>query len=1006
MELPFQVDKYHFNNQRQASVLGDTFSGFSLEDQSPVFSFVFNEHILTEAQIEELRRATVVLAQKEHANVLKPLAWGVVEGRHYVAFPDFGRSLSSYENLKALPAAEMLFVLTQLLKALAFAESKEIMSHGFLRPENIRIALDSSEVKLAFFGYPAHELREDFAVTSESEILQGHMPPMVMADTMEPFQRDVYGLGLVGLELATAHASKDLLTESDRLNADRLRQILGEQQQLPLPLQELLYKMLTPVAEQRYSSFKQALDDVQGLGGKEQTGLRLTTFILDTLINGRFKLGGEVAHSRLSHVYSALDMRGTEETSDDRACVVKLTDLFHTRFKQLTSVRHEHLMSVYDVGVHFENGFVAMEAGLQSLEQLLIKRGTLPLPDAGRIVFQLCKALEGLQFSHISHHGAIKPSNVFLTTDLRTVKLGDALTAEYFLLHGNLNYTGAEYYTPEMIREQTIDIRSDIYALGTLFFEMLVGHPPFCFKIEPEIVEEHLNVHAAVRVEPALMSQEVKDMILRMLEKNPSVRYQTVEDLKGDLTRLLGYDKKQQVEVPNLLFDFAELSMVGKNTREKGEETLAVRLPAVHNRARGAIGLLVGHGKQTGDASRASEAALRGLRELLFHPGAVGPELARLQKSDPEAFLSEAIAHLNQQLYREAFSTGKVKSYGLSAILAIAQENTLYLYKVGDVEFSIFTRGTILDQATDKWTIIDEINVGNVDNALSGEVHERIGFGEVVRVQRLKRRLRDGDQLILISSALLHALSVSEVKELVTSTSEPSQAIELIRGDAIRRRLEGTISCVLLSIGNVTAFADENVSHAKKGLLARNFLAQGDTYLNDGRIDEAIEQYNQALSVNPNFAIIHHQLGTAYIRKGLSSYAISCFERALTLNSKLPSSYLEIADIMVRQGRQREILPLLRKSIAEGCRDAELFARLSRELIRVRNFDEAILYANYALEMNPTHPTAYKDRMSALKRRKALDTKLLGMFSARPRLSDDKKTKIVQEIVAEDDNEL
>jgi len=240
----------------------------------------------------------------------------------------------------------------------------------------------------------------------------------------------------------------------------------------------------------------------------------------------------------------------------------------------------------------------------------------------------------------------------------------------------------------------------------------------------------------------------------------------------------------------------------------------------------------------------------------------------------------------------------------------------------------------------------------------------------------------------------------------VTSSGETTQAIEMIRSDAIRRRLEGTISCVLLSIGNVIAFADEGISHAKKGMLARNFLAQGDSYLQDGRVDEAIEQYAQALEINPNFAIIHHQLGSAYIRKGLSSYAQSCFEKAILLNSKLSASYVEIAKLLRNQHREKDVLPLLRRAVAVGCRDSELFAMLGHELLRVRNFDEAILYASYALDVNPAHPTAFRDRMVAMRRRGAIDTKLLKMFSARPRLADDGKTRIAQEIeIKEEEDE-
>jgi tetratricopeptide (TPR) repeat protein len=249
--------------------------------------------------------------------------------------------------------------------------------------------------------------------------------------------------------------------------------------------------------------------------------------------------------------------------------------------------------------------------------------------------------------------------------------------------------------------------------------------------------------------------------------------------------------------------------------------------------------------------------------------------------------------------------------------------------------------------------------------------------------------------VILLSKSLTNALSISEIKELVTSASEPAQAMDMIKGDAIRRRLEGTISCVLLGVGNTAVFAEEGVSHSKKGLLARNFMAQGDTYLNDGRFDDAIEQYNQALQINPNFAILHHQMGVAYKRKGLLSYSQSCFDRALELNNKLAASYIEIVDILRYLKRQREVLPLLRKAVAEGCRDADLFAMLGRELLNVRNFDEAILYCSQALELNSQHATAFRDRMLAVKRRGALDTKLLKMLvQPRGRLSDDGRTRI------------
>jgi serine/threonine protein kinase/Tfp pilus assembly protein PilF len=1003
MTSSFQVDKFHFNNLLESTALGDRYSGFSLADQSKVQCLVLNEDLLAVDQVTELQRVTHVLAQREHPNVLLPLAWGSHAGRHYIVWPEFGRVLGSYANLKPLTPPELLLILRRLLKALIFAESREITCHQSLRPDTIQISLADNQVKLAFFGYPTLNLRETLEALDGTAPYTTYLPPAQLTELTEaPQQSDLYALGLIGLQLATALPLEELFSEEQKLQAEALRARLSSFDYLPLPIQELLYKLLNPVLVERYTGFQPVLDDVVSLAGEEETGLSFQTFILDTLINGRFKLGEELARGRISRLYSALDLR---DESGGRTCVVKLVDLrqrpemmevFHTRLKTLAGLHHEHVLDVLDVGVHFENGYLAMESGLVSLEELLIKRGTLPLTDAGRIVFQLCKALEGLHFNHIMYHGAIKPSNVFLTTDLRSVKLGDALVADFFLRHGNLNYIGAEYFNPEFIKDGECDVRSDLYALGVLLFEMMVGHPPFSFKIEDEIKHDHLYLAAATRVEPALLSHEVKDIILRLLEKNPAARYQTVAELKDDLTVLLGYDKKAQVEVPNLFFDFAELSMIGKNAREKSEETLAIRLPAVNNRARGAVALLIGHGEQLGDASRAATSALKHLRELLFNPGQIDGDFSKLQKTEPEAFLDRLLELLNQRMYREAFSQGKTKRWGVSAAIGIVQENTLFMHQLGDVHYMLLAQGGLVDVQQDKWTIADSAQLGDKEKALSADMFDRLGYGEMIEVKRIKRRLKDGDQLVLLSANLERALSVSEIKELVTSSNDPAQSIEMVRSDSIRRRLEGTISCVLLNVGNVMAYAEQTISHAKKGMLARNFLAQGDTYLNDAKVEEAIEQYTQALEINPNFAIIHHQLGVAYIRKGLSSYAQSCFERAIELNSKLGASYLEIARLLINQRRNRDVLPLLRSAVANGVKDGDVFAMLGHELIRIRSYDEAVLYLTYALDLDPGHPAAFRDRIIAVKRRGALDTKLMQMFATRPRLADDQKTVISQ----------
>src|SRR5262245_52569591 len=64
MQIPFQVDRFHINNLQAQGVLGDRYSGFSLEDQQPVVCLLINDQLMSVEQLEELKRVNIILAQK------------------------------------------------------------------------------------------------------------------------------------------------------------------------------------------------------------------------------------------------------------------------------------------------------------------------------------------------------------------------------------------------------------------------------------------------------------------------------------------------------------------------------------------------------------------------------------------------------------------------------------------------------------------------------------------------------------------------------------------------------------------------------------------------------------------------------------------------------------------------------------------------------------------------------------------------------------------------------
>jgi hypothetical protein len=267
MAETFQVDKFHFNNHLGRDFIGDHYSGFCLEDQTKALCILFDEEHLSKDQVEELQRINLILAQQENDNVLRPLAWGKHDGRHYAVYPDFGRPLSSYENLKPLPPAELLMILRRLLRALCFADAKQVSSHQALRPATVAVSLTTSDVKLGFFGYPLVDVATRVREQGDSDGLLEYFPPVELsALVLAPQHYDLYALGLIALELVTAQPADEVLGVEERLDAALLRERIGQYGHLPLPVQVLLYKLLTLVLDERY--LLSALDDVVQLAGR------------------------------------------------------------------------------------------------------------------------------------------------------------------------------------------------------------------------------------------------------------------------------------------------------------------------------------------------------------------------------------------------------------------------------------------------------------------------------------------------------------------------------------------------------------------------------------------------------------------------------------------------------------------------------------------------------------------------------------------------------------------
>ncbi len=160
----------------------------------------------------------------------------------------------------------------------------------------------------------------------------------------------------------------------------------------------------------------------------------------------------------------------------------------------LASLRHEHIVTVYDVGDTPDRPFFVMELldGI-TLEQRLAGGARLDLPEVLSVAAPLAAALDTLHAAGLVHRD-VKAANVMLTSSRRTVLMdlgiarvldGPALTSKSIVM------LSPESASPEQIRGQTVGQSSDIYSLGVVIYQMLAGRPPFVGQTA-ELLHKHV----------------------------------------------------------------------------------------------------------------------------------------------------------------------------------------------------------------------------------------------------------------------------------------------------------------------------------------------------------------------------------------------------------------------------------------------------------------------------------------------------------------------------------
>lgn len=273
---------------------------------------------------------------------------------------------------------------------------------------------------------------------------------------------------------------------------------------------------------------------------------RSVELAVDQLLDQRYRILAPLGAGGQSAVHLARDEALGREVAlkildPEAARDEALRGRFVKEARALAALSHPHIVAVFDVGEVDGLPFIVMEHLPGSLKSVIAREGPLEVGEAIRLATEIAAGLTAAHARGIVH-ADLKPSNILLDPNGRA-KIADFGIARTPQDTGDAPqpFATAQYVAPERVEGRPATQATDIYGLGLVLYEMLVGHPPFTSTDPTVLLRDHaLRMPAPPsQLRPAL-PKELDTIVLRALAKTPALRYARPADLAEALGNLEG----------------------------------------------------------------------------------------------------------------------------------------------------------------------------------------------------------------------------------------------------------------------------------------------------------------------------------------------------------------------------------------------------------------------------------------------------------------------------------
>ena len=285
-----------------------------------------------------------------------------------------------------------------------------------------------------------------------------------------------------------------------------------------------------------------------------------------TILGNRYQIIKKIGDGGMAFVYQAKDKLLNRivavkvlrpEFVDDKDFLAK----FKREAEAVANITHPNIVNVYDVGQEGKVHYIVMEyVDGQNLKEIIKNEGVLDEYTALDITKQIAQALSAAHKKGVIHRD-IKPHNILISNEDRQVKVADFGIAKA-VSNSTITNIGSiigsvHYFSPEQAKGQPVANNADLYSLGIVLYEMLIGRVPFRGDSPISIALQHINEEIEfTQEEKTKIPHSIRTLISKMTEKSPEDRYQSAEEVIEDIDYIeKNIDNQKLKELKNIKQD-------------------------------------------------------------------------------------------------------------------------------------------------------------------------------------------------------------------------------------------------------------------------------------------------------------------------------------------------------------------------------------------------------------------------------------------------------------------